>query len=53
MSARRGPARGLGALLLLCLLLAGAVAVESRYPAALILQGYLDSRDGADGGRGG
>ena len=38
MSARRGPARGLGALLLLCLLLAGAVAVESRYPAALILQ---------------
>jgi len=38
MKARsRTPARGPGALLLLCLLLAGAVALETRYPAALVL----------------
>ncbi len=37
MRARRAPARGLGALLLLCLLLAGALALEMRYPQALVL----------------
>lgn len=38
MRARRAPARGLGFLFLLCLLLAGAVAMETRYPDALVLQ---------------
>lgn len=37
MRARRAPARGTGALLLLCLLLAGAVALEIRNPDKLVL----------------
>ncbi len=37
MSPRGTSGRALGALLLLCLLLAGVVALEMRYPAALIL----------------
>jgi len=37
MITRRAPARGLGLLLLLCLALGGVVAVETRYPDALIL----------------
>jgi hypothetical protein len=38
MRVRRTPARGLGLLFLLCLLLAGAVAMETRYPDALVMQ---------------
>ena len=38
MRARRAPGRGLAALLLLCLLLAGAMALAVRYPDALVLR---------------
>lgn len=38
MRARGAPARGLAALFLLCLLLAGAVALAVRYPDSLVLR---------------
>ena len=41
MKGRRAPARGIVALLLLCLLLAGAVALEVRNPDALVLRSGL------------
>jgi hypothetical protein len=57
MKARRAPARGIAALLLLCLLLAGAVALEIRHPDALVLRAGLPQGGtlivpggGADGG---